>query len=86
MKCEELLAALNEYVDGAVDPAICQEFEQHLAGCNPCQIVVDNIRKTITLYKNGQPCELPVVFREKLHRLLRQRWTGQPPHHEPIRH
>jgi anti-sigma factor RsiW len=74
MKCEELLKQLNEYVDGTVDPTICAEFEQHMAGCNPCQVVVDNIRKTITLYKNGQPYELPVTFRTKLHASLRERW------------
>ena len=34
MKCEELLALLNEYVDGTVDPAICDEFEKHMSGCN----------------------------------------------------
>ena len=76
MKCEELLATLNEYVDGTVDPAICEEFEKHMAGCNPCQVVVDNIRQTITLYKIGQPCELPVAFRSKLHAVLRERWTA----------
>ena len=75
MKCEELLTMLNEYVDGTVDPSICKEFEKHLAGCNPCQVVVDNIRQTITLYKNGQPYELPVAFREKLHAALRQRFV-----------
>jgi anti-sigma factor RsiW len=75
MKCEELLKALNEYVDGTVDPAICEEFERHMAGCNPCQVVVDNIRKTITLYKNGQPCELPAEFRTRLHQALRARWN-----------
>lgn len=74
MKCEELLAMLNEYVDGTVDPAISREFEQHMAGCNPCQVVVDNIRKTITLYKAGQPYELPTPFRQRLHETLRQRW------------
>ena len=74
MKCEQLLAMLNEYVDGTIDPAICEEFEKHMAGCNPCQVVVDNIRKTITLYRNGQPCELPVSFRKKLHEALRARW------------
>ena len=74
MKCDELLAQLNEYVDGTVDPAICEAFEQHLAGCNPCQVVVDNIRQTITLYREGQPYELPLQFREWLHRTLRQRW------------
>ena len=75
MKCEELLAMLNEYVDGTSEPGICREFEKHIAGCNPCQVVVDNIRKTITLYKNGQPRELPAEFRTKLHALLRERWN-----------
>jgi len=74
MKCEELLAFLNEYVDGTVDPAVCEEFEKHMAGCNPCKVVVDNIRKTITLYKQGQPYQLPAKFRERLHTALRQRW------------
>jgi anti-sigma factor RsiW len=81
MKCAELLAALNEYVDGTVDPAICEEFEKHMAGCNPCQVVVDNIRKTITLYKEGQPVDLPAQFRQRLHASLQQRWreTHRPP-------
>ena len=75
MKCAELLAALNEYVDGTVDPAICEEFEKHMAGCNPCQVVVDNIRHTITLYKEGKPRTLPVKFRRQLHAALKQRWN-----------
>jgi len=79
MKCEDLLKLLNEYVDGTVDPALCAEFETHLAGCNPCQIVVDNIRKTITLYKNGEPYELPLEFRQRLHQALRQRWKETHP-------
>lgn len=74
MKCEELLAMLNEYVDGGVDPGICEQFEKHLAGCNPCQVVVDNIRQTITLYQAGEVYALPVPFRERLHATLRDRW------------
>jgi len=74
MKWEELLAVLNEYVDGTVDPTVCEEFEKHMAGCNPCQVVVDNIRKTITLYKEGQPYEIPARFHGRLHAVLRQRW------------
>jgi hypothetical protein len=80
MKCEELLKMLNEYVDGTVDPAICEEFEKHMAGCNPCQVVVDNIRKTITLYKNGQPCELPAEFRTRMHAVLKARWNESHTH------
>lgn len=74
MKCEELLAMLNDYVDGRVDPGVCEQFEKHLAGCNPCQVVVDNIRGTISLYKDGQPYELPIEFRSRLHSALRSKW------------
>ena len=79
MKCEELLRMLNEYVDGTVDPSICEEFERHMAGCNPCQVVVDNIRKTITLYKEGQPYVLPMPFRQRLHSVLREKWKQTCP-------
>lgn len=79
MNCEELLAALNEYVDGEVDPAICQSFQEHLQGCNPCQIVVDNIRKTIRLYKAGEPYELPAEFHQQLCTALRERFRAKYP-------
>ena len=79
MKCEDLLKALNEYVDGTLDPAVCKSFESHLAGCNPCQIVVDNIRKTITLYKAGKSFEMPLEFKKKLHQVLHERWKEK--HH-----
>lgn len=79
MKCDDLLKAMNEYVDGRLDPAVCEEFESHLAGCNPCQIVIDNIRQTITLYKAGQVYELPKDFQANLHRSIRDRWKKQFP-------
>jgi len=79
MKCEQLLALLNEYVDGTVDAGVCQEFEQHMQGCNPCKVVVDNIRKTITLYKGEEPCELPSGFNQRLHAMLRPRWAERHP-------
>ena len=82
MKCAELLAMLNEYVDGTVDPAICEEFAKHMAGCNPCQVVVDNIRHTITLYKAGQAYELPLEARQRLHAALRLRWKETRPAQE----
>jgi RNA polymerase sigma-70 factor (ECF subfamily) len=77
MKCEELLAALNQYVDGDLDPGICDSFQDHLQDCNPCQIVVDNIRQTIRLYKAEEPFELPPTLHHRLARLLREKWKGK---------
>ena len=74
MKCEELLKMLNDYVDGEIDVAVCKEFEKHLAGCNPCQIVVDTVRKTITLYRGKDVYELPADFRQRLYKALRRKW------------
>ena len=47
MNCPDLLKQMNESVDGEVDPSLGRQFEKHVAGCNPCQVVVDTIRKTI---------------------------------------
>ena len=52
---------------------------QAVSAGNPCQIVVDNIRQTITLYKAGEPVELPVELRNQLHAALRDRWKAKYP-------
>lgn len=74
--CGELLTLLNEYVDGDVDPKVCKEFEAHLTKCNPCRVVVDNVRRTITLYRQDEECKLPESFRRKLHTCLRKHWKA----------
>ncbi len=84
MKCEELLAALNQYVDGELDPGICSPFEEHLKGCDPCRIVVDNVRQTIRLYRVEEPFELPDALHERLRGVLRARWKGKRDEDRPL--
>ncbi len=75
MKCEDLLLMLNDYVDGDIDPSICEQFEKYMTDCDPCRVVVDNIRKTIALYKEEEIYETPVEFKERLHQALREKWS-----------
>jgi anti-sigma factor RsiW len=77
MKCEELLNALGDYVDGDIDPGICRQFEKHLEGCDPCQVVIDNIRKTISLYQGDEPYPMPQEFHQRMHDCLRARWRDK---------
>jgi anti-sigma factor RsiW len=79
MKCKEILAALSDYLDGELDPELLRGLQQHLADCNPCQLVVDNVRQTITVYKSGRPIELPAELRARLRRALRERWEMRFP-------
>jgi RNA polymerase sigma-70 factor, ECF subfamily len=74
MTCDQLLAALNQYVDGDLEPGICGPFQEHLKDCNPCRIVIDNIRHTIKLYKDEKPFELPCDLHERLVSALREHW------------
>ena len=83
MKCEDLLRALNDYVDGDIDPAVCEQFEVHLADCNPCQVVIDNIRQTIRLYRGGEPYEVPPECEQMLRDVLRRKWAEKFPGSSP---
>lgn len=79
MKCRDILRLLGEYVDGEIDPGLCEELEKHLTGCNPCQVVIENLRRTITLYREGEVYELPEDFNRRLHEALRAKWRGSRP-------
>ena len=70
-ECRYLLESLSDYVDGCLDDTLCQEIERHMEGCENCRIVVDTLRKTITLYHatTASP-EVPEDVRERLYRRL----------------
>lgn len=74
MKCEELIAILNQYVDGELDASICEQLEGHMLDCSPCRVVVDNIRNTIEIYHGAEPVDLPERFRSRLHDAVRECW------------
>ena len=65
MKCQELLSALNDYVDGDTRSALCRALQEHLADCGSCRVVIDNIRQTITLYRAGETMPLPTGLHER---------------------
>ncbi len=69
--CRHLLDSLSDYLDGDLSEELCAELEQHLADCENCQIVVDTLRRTITLYHaNAAPPPVPSDVRERLYKRL----------------
>jgi len=70
--CQALLSTISEYVDGSLGPEFCEELELHLAECENCHIVVDTLRKTISLYRQtaDETAQIPGVVRERLYRTL----------------
>lgn len=68
--CQELLGQLSDYVDGELEEALCAELEAHLAGCPDCRVMVDTVRKTITLYSRQATTKLPADVEARLFNAL----------------
>jgi anti-sigma factor RsiW len=69
--CHQLLCSISEYIDGELDPALCEELERHLCECEDCQIVLDTTRKTINLYHTTSEEEgVPTDVRQRLFKCL----------------
>lgn len=64
--CESLLASLVDYVDGVAQEELCREIERHLAECENCRVVVDTLKKTVSLYHITAEADLPSAVRERL--------------------
>ncbi len=64
--CHDLLGSLSDYIDGALDDALCVEIESHMAECDNCQIVVDTLRKTVTLYRRLPAQPIPADLEARL--------------------
>ena len=78
-KCEKLLGSLGDYLDRELDASLCAEIEAHMKNCENCRLVVDNLRKTVQVFRSGKPVDMPEGFSKRLHQALKDRWKGTPP-------
>jgi anti-sigma factor (TIGR02949 family) len=70
VNCRELLGDLSDFLDGEASARICEEIRRHMAGCERCRIVVDTLRKTVTLYRTQPAPAMPDGARERLYKRL----------------
>ncbi len=73
-KCLDYIKELNDYLDGDLDPSVCAEIEKHIGECNNCRIMVDSLKQTVTLCREGKEEKLPEVLESRLNGLLKARW------------
>ncbi|HXE90611.1 MAG TPA: zf-HC2 domain-containing protein [Terriglobales bacterium] len=66
MNCTRFLQELADYLDGTLDTETRAELEEHLVWCHNCYVVCDTTKKTIQIYRDRQPYDLPEPLRLKL--------------------
>lgn len=69
--CQHLLGSLADYLDDHAAAELCAEIETHLATCPDCRVVVDTMKKTITLVHQTPKPTMPDAAKEKLMQVLK---------------
>lgn len=77
--CEDVRAALSDYVDGDVSPDLRRELERHLSECRTCQVLYDTTRKTLQIVTNVGSFEVPEAASERLVTKIMSRLTATRP-------
>lgn len=79
MKCKDIVRELSDYLDGDLDKNLVAEVQRHMEHCEDCRVVVDTTRKTISLFCDSEPAELPHDVQDRLHQALERRLRTTPP-------
>ncbi|MCL5283401.1 MAG: zf-HC2 domain-containing protein [Armatimonadetes bacterium] len=70
MRCKEYEPLLSELIDEALPPRQVWEVERHLAVCNRCALVYNDLKRTVaTLHSLGSSTPSPEFTEELAHQL-----------------
>lgn len=72
--CRESIKNLADYIDGELEPELCEELERHLKGCKNCRLVMDSLQMTVKLCRDGVCEDLPESLQKKFEQKLAERW------------
>jgi hypothetical protein len=71
--CSEFLALLDDLIDDAVTPQLRADLQEHLSGCEHCEVTLSTTRKTIQIYRSHEIYDMPSGLRERLHAAIMAR-------------
>jgi anti-sigma factor RsiW len=72
--CSKYIQNIADYIDGEIDQTLCAELEKHLEGCQNCRIMVDTLKQTVVLCREGKRESLPPEIESRLNDAIRKRW------------
>jgi hypothetical protein len=67
------LALLDDLIDDTVAAKMRADLQDHLRGCEHCEVTLNTTRKTIEIYRSHEIYDLPTDLRERLHAAIMAR-------------
>jgi hypothetical protein len=71
--CTEFIALLDDLIDDTVTATMRADLQEHLRGCEHCEVTLNTTRKTIEIYRSHEIYDLPPDLRERLHSAIMAR-------------
>ena len=75
LSCQELVELVTAYLEGALAAEDSARFEEHIGGCDGCDVYVDQMRTTIRLAGKLTPEAVPPEAERALLSAFRS-WAG----------
>jgi anti-sigma factor RsiW len=72
--CKKYIQEIAEYIDGEIDESLCADLVEHLKTCSNCRIMVDTLKQTVVLSRDGKIEKLPDELESKLNLALKKKW------------
>ncbi len=70
MTCRELIAIIDDYLDGALTREDREQLEGHLRDCAPCRAYLATYRKTKAIAAAAHQLEMPQEMQDRLRQFL----------------
>jgi anti-sigma factor RsiW len=67
---------LDELIDDEVTADVRANLQQHLRGCDHCEVTLSTTRKTIEIYRSHEIYEMPSGLRDRLHAAIMAKCKG----------
>ena len=64
---------LDDLIDDSVTTEMRADLQEHLRGCEHCEVTLNTTRKTIQIYRSHEIYEMPPGLRERLHAAIMAR-------------
>lgn len=66
ISCADALELMTDHLEGALSPADAARMRAHLAGCQPCNVYLDQLRATIRIVGETGPATALSLDPERL--------------------
>jgi len=73
--CEDVVAALQDYFDGTLDPKLAAAIERHFRDCPDCRTFSNTYGQVVRLTGEIAPNDIPNEVRNRVRDALRERFN-----------